>query len=53
MQSAPNYTNAALLMGFVNLIWIFIAIWALIGFPAVLIAGFILNRLISGLARPG
>ncbi|SLN38708.1 hypothetical protein PEL8287_01881 [Roseovarius litorisediminis] len=50
MPAAPNYTNAALVMGLVNLIWIFMVIWATLGLPAVLITGYILDRLITLIA---
>ena len=46
MPEAPNYTNAALVMGAVNLIWIFMVIWATLGFLAVLVTGFVLDRII-------
>ena len=49
LPSAPNYTNAALVMGLVNLLWIFLAIWAVFGFPIVLITGFLLDRGITRL----
>jgi len=51
LSEAPNYTNAALIMGFVNLIWAFMALWAVFGFPAVFAAGYGLNYLINRLAR--
>ncbi|SLN74315.1 hypothetical protein ROJ8625_04040 [Roseivivax jejudonensis] len=47
---APDYTNAALAMGLVNLIWIFGVIWALFGLPVVLLVGWVLNRAITRLA---
>jgi hypothetical protein len=50
LPEAPNYTNAALAMGLVNLIWIFIALWAMFGFWVVLAAGWGLNWLISRLS---
>lgn len=49
MSAAPNYTNATLVMGAVNLIWIFIALWAAFGFHVVLLAALALNRFISWL----
>ncbi len=49
LPEAPNYTNAALVMGVVNLIWIFIALWAVFGFHVVLLTALALNRLISWL----
>ena len=45
--AAPNYTDAALAMGLVNLLWIFGALWTLFGLPAVLAAGVGLERLIT------
>lgn len=51
MPTAPNYTNAALIMGLVNLLWIFMALWAAFGFPVVLLVGFLLDRLILRLGR--
>ena len=53
MPSAPNYTNAALVMGFVNLLWIFVTLWALFGLPLVLAVGFLLDKLISRIGRNG
>jgi len=46
LNAAPDYTNAALVMGAVNLVWIFVVIWATFGFAAVLITGYALDRLI-------
>lgn len=51
LSEAPNYTNAALIMGFVNLMWVFMALWAAFGLPAVFAAGYGLNYLINRLAR--
>ena len=51
LPAAPNYTNAALVMGLVNLLWIFIALWIAFGLPVVLAIGFALDKLISRLAR--
>ncbi len=48
--SAPNYTNAALVMGFINLLWIFGLIWGLFGLPVVMALGWLLNRGIDWLA---
>ncbi|MDB9707264.1 hypothetical protein LY10_02136 [Planktotalea frisia] len=36
-QAVENYTNTCLVMGFVNLLWIMIAIWAWKGFVAALL----------------
>lgn len=49
LPEAPNYTNAALVMGWVNLIWIFILLWAVFGFHTVLLTALGLNRFISWL----
>lgn len=51
LSEAPNYTNAALIMGFVNLMWFFMALWAIFGLPAVFAVGYGLNYLITLLAR--
>jgi len=47
LPEAPNYTNAALVMGLVNLLWIFALLWAAFGLPVVLLAGYLLNLAIS------
>ena len=46
LPEAPNYTNAALVMGLVNLLWIFMVLWAVFGLPIVLAISYVLNRLI-------
>ena len=46
---APNYTNAALLSGLVNLLCLLFALWAIWGWPAVLLAALVLNWLIDRL----
>ena len=48
-KRAPDYTDAALAMGLVNLLWIFMALWAAFGFWAVLLAGLALNHAITRL----
>ena len=50
-REAPDYTNAALVMGFVNLIWSFLLIWASFGLPAVLVLAVFLNYMITRLAH--
>ncbi|GGH32332.1 hypothetical protein SAMN05444007_106135 [Cribrihabitans marinus] len=50
MKSAPNYTNAALTMLGVNLIWIFAVLWTTLGFLAPLALAALLNHAISRLA---
>jgi len=51
MPEAPNYTSAALVMGLVNLLWIFGVIWAVFGLPVVVAVGIVLNRVITWLAH--
>lgn len=51
VQPAPNYTNAALVMGFVNLLWVFVLIFILWGLPPVMVLAVILNAGIDRLAR--
>ncbi len=51
MKSAPNYTGAALTMLGVNLMWIFMVVWALVGYAAVLLFAAVLNYGITLLAR--
>ncbi|MDD9724833.1 hypothetical protein PVV74_05145 [Roseovarius sp. SK2] len=51
MQEAPNYTNAALVMGLVNLLWIFMALWIMFGLPVVMAVGYGLNLLITRFSR--
>jgi hypothetical protein len=55
MQSPPpgqveNYTDAALGMLLVNMLWVFGVIWAHWGIGAVILSGWALNMLISRLA---
>jgi len=40
LPKAPKYTNAALVMGLVNLLWIFTALWAAFGLPVVVAVGY-------------
>ncbi|MBA85725.1 MAG: hypothetical protein CML69_13435 [Rhodobacteraceae bacterium] len=51
MREAPNYTNAALIMGLVNLLWIFGLVWSLWGLPVVLLLAAGLNALIDRAGR--
>jgi hypothetical protein len=51
MPSAPDYTNAALVMGLVNLLWVFMVLWSSFGWPAVLATAYGLDRLIVWLSR--
>lgn len=45
--SAPNFTNAAVVMFGVNIGWIFVTIWAVWGLIAVAITGWAINYIIS------
>ncbi len=51
LAKAPNYTNAALAMGLVNLLWIFMVIWVMFGLSAVLASGYAIHCLINRLAH--
>ena len=42
MAKAPNYTNAALVMGFVNLMWVLMLLWGIYGFVPALAFGAVL-----------
>ena len=46
---APDYTDAALVMGLVNLVWVLLVLWAAFGFWSVLATGIGLNALITRL----
>lgn len=48
---APNYTIPALVMGAVNLFWIFLVIWAVFGFWAVALITWGLERAIHLLGQ--
>lgn len=49
--AAPNYTNAALIMAAVNLIWVFCVLWAVFGFAPVIVLAMLLNHGITLLRR--
>jgi len=51
LPKAPKYTNAALVMGLVNLLWIFTALWAAFGLPVVVAVGYVLHLLIGRIDR--
>lgn len=53
IQAAPDYTNAALTMMGVNLMWIFVVIWAVFGMIPVLVLAALLNHGIGRLADRG
>lgn len=48
---APDYTNAFLVAGLFNLLWMFVLLWVAVGYWAVLAAGWGLNRLITLLEK--
>ncbi|SFB00187.1 hypothetical protein SAMN05421688_2258 [Poseidonocella pacifica] len=48
-QPAPDYTNAALTMAFINLLWFFVFLWSSFGFASVLLTALLLHRGISWL----
>lgn len=47
--AAPDYTNAALIMALINLLWAFLLIWATLGLPAVILLAVFLDYLITRL----
>lgn len=49
--AAPDYTNAALTMAAVNVIWVFCVLWAVFGFVPVVLLAVLLNYGISVLDR--
>lgn len=51
VRRVENYTTAALVTGLLNLLWVLMVIWALWGFPAVLLVALILNYAITWLER--
>ena len=48
--SAPNYTDACIVMFGVNLMWIMIVIWNIWGFIAAALAGWAVNLVIKRIA---
>lgn len=50
-QPVEDYTTANLVLIFVNLLWVFIAIWSAWGLGPVAILGALLNHLITRLER--
>ena len=48
VQRVEDYTTTCLVMGLVNLLWIFVVIWAFLGLPAVMVLAVILN---AGITR--
>ena len=56
MQHRPigrveNYTNTCLVFFLVNLLCVFMVLWVVYGLPAVMLAGLVLNHLITRLER--
>ncbi|MEL6121510.1 MAG: hypothetical protein AAGK67_14275 [Pseudomonadota bacterium] len=47
IKEAPDYTNAALAMGLVNLLWIFVALWVIFGLHVVIAIAWGLNWLMT------
>ncbi|MDF1670356.1 MAG: hypothetical protein P1U83_12135 [Roseovarius sp.] len=50
-ETAPSSTTPSLIMGLVNLLCIFMAIWVAFGLPVVLVVGYGLDKLITRMAR--
>ncbi|MBV7394010.1 histidinol phosphate aminotransferase [Mameliella sediminis] len=48
-QSVEDYTTANMILIFVNLLWVFIAIWSYWGLGTVLLLALLLNHLITRL----
>lgn len=48
-----DYTGACLVVGLVNLLWVLGVIWALLGLPAVIVTGLVLDRVIARLGDRG
>lgn len=48
-EPVADYKNTCLVMGLVNLLWLFTTIWAFYGLPAVLVLAATLNHLITRL----
>lgn len=47
LDKAPDYTNAALVMAFVNLFSALMVIWGVFGYASALIAAFALHMLLD------
>jgi len=50
-KQVENYTNASLILIFVNLLWIFGVIWANFGLLVVILTGWFLNHIITRLEQ--
>lgn len=51
ITSAPDYTTPALVMLGLNMMWVFIALWATLGLVPVLLLAAAMNRAITWLAQ--
>ncbi len=49
-SSAPDYTNACLIMGYINLLWVLIALSVVVSFPTALVLCALVHVAISRLA---
>ncbi|WP_299424140.1 hypothetical protein [uncultured Shimia sp.] len=43
VQPVEDFTTACMIMGFVNLLWVFVLVFLLWGFPAVIVLAVIMN----------
>ncbi len=43
IHRVEDYTNTCLVMGLVNLLWIFALIWVFLGLPAIMVIAVVLN----------
>ena len=50
-RSAPNYTQACIVMFGVNLLWVLLTIWVIFGLWAVALTGWSVARLIDRIAE--
>ncbi|MFP7571146.1 histidinol phosphate aminotransferase [Marivita sp. S2033] len=48
-RRVEDYTTASLMLILINLLWMFLLIWALFGLLAVILTGWVLNQLITWL----
>jgi hypothetical protein len=48
-KPVADYKSTCLIMGFINLLWVFGALWAFYGLPVVLVLAATLNHLITRL----
>ncbi len=43
VQPVEDFTTTCMIMGFVNLLWVFVLVFLLWGFPAVIVLALIMN----------